>query len=159
MPYLFTSKYYISQVIFYEKKLIYAVRHDWTAVKFNTEMGKFGLSRRKKKYLHDYRRALASEKSKDWKARGRAQTWFDNIFEPKRVAKGWKGHDFTEFKQRGEYGMWEDDTDFKEWMKYEEQMNEEFPERRVLCAYLEEDQAAIREEMWKEYEEYFTRKM
>lgn len=159
MSYLFTKKYTISQGLFYEKKLVFAVKHDWSAAKFNREMGKFGLSRRTKDYLHDYRRALSSEKSKDWKARGRAQTWFDNIFEPKRVAKRWKGHDFSKFKQRGEYGQWEDDTDFKEWMKYEEQMNKEFPEREVLCAYLEEDRATILEEMWKEYEEYWTKKL
>ena len=128
MPYLFSAKYPISQVVFYEKKIIYAIKHDWSAVKFNTEMGKFGLSRRKKEYLHDYRRALASEKSKDWKAHGRAQTWFDKIFEPKRAAKGWKGRDFSEFAQRGKYAMWKDEDDFNEWMKYDKDKETSFPE-------------------------------
>lgn len=128
MPYLFSAKYTISQSLFYEKKLTYSVKHDWSAKKFNDEMSKYGMGRRKKEYLHDYRRALASEKSKDWKARGRAQTWFDNIFEPKRVAKGWKGRDFSEFNQRGKYGMWRDEKEFNEWMKYEESKETSFPE-------------------------------
>ena len=128
MPYLFTEKYTISQGLFYEKKLVFAVKHDWSAAKFNLEMGKFGMGRRKKEYLHDYRRALSSEKSKDWKARGRAQTWFDKIFEPKRVAKGWKGRDFSEFAQRGKYGMWKDDKDFEEWMEYSEDVENIFAE-------------------------------
>ena len=128
MPYLFSTKYSISQSLFYEKKLVYAVKHDWSAVKFNKSMSKFGLSRRKKEYLHDYRRALASEKSKDWKARGRAQTWFDKIFEPKRVAKGWKGREFSDFAQRGKYGMWKDEEEFNEWMKYDEDKETSFPE-------------------------------
>lgn len=128
MPYLFSAKYPISQSLFYEKKLVYGVKHEWSAKKFNDEMSKFGMSRRKKEYLHDYRRAMASEKSKDWKARGRAQTWFDKIFEPKRVDKKWKGRDFSEFAQRGKYGMWKDEEDFNEWMAYEKDKATDFPE-------------------------------
>ena len=157
MPYLFSAKYPISQSLFYEKKLVYGVKHDWSAKKFNDEMSKFGMSRRKKDYLHDYRRAQASEKSKDWKARGRAQTWFDKIFEPKRAAKGWKGRDFSEFAQRGKYGMWKDEEDFNAWQTYQDELKEEFPERETLCKILGEDLAVIKEEMWKEYEEHFTR--
>ena len=127
MPYLFVEKYTISQGLFYEKKLVIAVKNDWSAAKFNTEMGKFGMSRRKKEYLHDYRRALASEKSKNWKARGRAQTWFDHIFEPKRVAKGWKGRDFSEFAQRAKYKMYKDDKEMKEWLEYEKDKKTIFP--------------------------------
>lgn len=156
MGYLFSGKYTISQEQFYEKKLGYAVKHDWSAKAFNDEMSKFGMGRRKKEYLHDYRRGLATQKSKEWKARGRAATWFDKIFEPKRVAKGWKGHDFTDFKQRGKYGMWKDTDEFDEWMEYSTQTEEAFPELYEIEKETIEEQEERLEKEWKKYVKYFT---
>ncbi len=81
------------------------VAQGWTYTKVEGMLKDRGLSYRRKNMEYDYRKAQAIEFTKTPEAKGRAEHWFDKIFEPLRVEKGWDSAQTTDFLRKGGLGV------------------------------------------------------
>lgn len=120
MPYIFSSKFTVTQRYESEALLHKAIKSDWSFDHLQREaMGK-NLSYRRINMQYDYRRAQASEKALTGEGKERATKWFEEVYDPHRKAKKWTSAQETEFRRKGQMGLLETLKETKEYITEEE---------------------------------------
>jgi len=88
MGYNFFQKFPIMKALEAERLVQRAIKLKWGGERYYQESRNAGLSFRKQDVLYDYRRASTIEQSRSLTAKGKAESWFENVLEGIRKEKG-----------------------------------------------------------------------
>jgi len=88
MGYNFFQKFPIMKALESERLVQRAIKLKWGGERYYQETRNAGLSFRKQDVLYDYRRASTIEQSRSLTAKGKAESWFENVLERIRDEKG-----------------------------------------------------------------------
>jgi len=129
MSYEYWKKGTINQAFYTGQLFKKYVREGVSFNSFQRDMMHRGISYKRLDMLKDWNRAKAIETSLNRDSYARAERWYDKIAMAKMKERGLTPTEFFGWVQKGKGDMFETMEEQEEWLDFEDEVEEEFPER------------------------------